>query len=56
MADLFRRASRSAQARGARRLQVITIADERYEAYRRTPDFIQKHVFPGGFLPSPIGA
>lgn len=33
-------------------LQVITIADERYEAYRRTPDFIQKHVFPGGFLPS----
>jgi cyclopropane-fatty-acyl-phospholipid synthase len=34
-------------------LQVITIADERYEAYRSTPDFIQKHVFPGGFLPSP---
>ena len=33
-------------------LQVITIADQRYEAYRRTPDFIQKHVFPGGFLPS----
>ena len=33
-------------------LQAITIADERYEGYRRTPDFIQKHVFPGGFLPS----
>jgi cyclopropane-fatty-acyl-phospholipid synthase len=33
-------------------LQVITIAEERYEAYRRTPDFIQKHIFPGGFLPS----
>ena len=34
-------------------LQVITIADDRYQAYRRTPDFIQKHIFPGGFLPSP---
>ena len=34
-------------------IQVITIDDERFEAYRRTPDFIQKHVFPGGLLPSP---
>ncbi len=34
-------------------LQAITIADERYEGYRRAPDFIQKRVFPGGFLPSP---
>lgn len=33
-------------------LQVITIDDARYDAYRRTPDFIQKHIFPGGFLPS----
>ncbi len=34
-------------------LQVITIADERLDAYRRDTDFIQHHVFPGGFLPSP---
>lgn len=34
-------------------LQVISIAEERYEAYRRDTDFIQHHVFPGGFLPSP---
>ena len=34
-------------------LQVITIADERFERYRRTPDFIQRYVFPGGMLPSP---
>lgn len=34
-------------------LQVITIADERIDAYRRDTDFIQHHVFPGGFLPSP---
>jgi cyclopropane-fatty-acyl-phospholipid synthase len=34
-------------------VQVITIADRRYEAYRRTVDFIQRHIFPGGMLPSP---
>ncbi len=34
-------------------LQVITIADRHYEAYRRSADFIQRHVFPGGMLPSP---
>ncbi len=33
-------------------LQVITIPDERYESYRRSPDWIQKHIFPGGVLPS----
>ncbi len=33
-------------------LQVITIPDRRYEAYRRNPDWIQKHIFPGGMLPS----
>jgi len=34
-------------------LQVITIADGQFEAYRRTPDFIQLYIFPGGMLPSP---
>ena len=33
-------------------LQAITIADQSYEAYRRSVDFIQKYVFPGGLLPS----
>ena len=33
-------------------LQVITIAEERYEVYRRSADFIQRYVFPGGMLPS----
>ncbi len=32
-------------------LQAIVIADDRYEAYRRSVDVIQRHVFPGGFLP-----
>lgn len=34
-------------------LQIITIADRYYEAYRRGADFIQRHIFPGGMLPSP---
>ncbi len=33
-------------------LQVITIAERYYEVYRREPDFIQRHIFPGGMLPS----
>jgi len=34
-------------------LQVITIADRLFADYRKTADFIQRHVFPGGMLPSP---
>jgi cyclopropane-fatty-acyl-phospholipid synthase len=34
-------------------LQIITVADERFHAYRRGVDFIQKYIFPGGMLPSP---
>lgn len=34
-------------------LQVITIAEDRFAAYRRGADFIQRHIFPGGMLPSP---
>ncbi len=34
-------------------LQIITIADRRWEHYRRNVDFIQKYIFPGGMLPSP---
>jgi cyclopropane-fatty-acyl-phospholipid synthase len=33
-------------------LQIITIRDEYFEHYKRTPDFIQKYIFPGGMLPS----
>lgn len=34
-------------------LQIITIADHYFETYRRGADFIQRHIFPGGMLPSP---
>ena len=33
-------------------LQAIVVPDQRYEEYRRSVDFIQRHVFPGGLLPS----
>jgi cyclopropane-fatty-acyl-phospholipid synthase len=34
-------------------LQIITIADHRWDIYRSGVDFIQKYIFPGGMLPSP---
>ncbi|SDE10804.1 SAM-dependent methyltransferase [Kordiimonas lacus] len=33
-------------------IQVIRIADDRFESYRKGVDFIQKYIFPGGMLPS----
>jgi len=33
-------------------LQIISIEERRFESYRGSIDFIQKYVFPGGFLPS----
>ena len=34
-------------------IQVITIPDSMFPTYRKTVDFIQKYIFPGGMLPSP---
>jgi cyclopropane-fatty-acyl-phospholipid synthase len=34
-------------------LQIITIADHRWDIYRASVDFVQKYIFPGGMLPSP---
>ena len=33
-------------------IQSITIADQRFKHYKDNVDFIQKYIFPGGFLPS----
>ena len=38
---------------GLAALQVILIEEERFDLYRRSADFIQRYVFPGGMLPSP---
>jgi cyclopropane-fatty-acyl-phospholipid synthase len=37
---------------GRAALQVITIADDLFEVYRKDVDFIQRYIFPGGLLPS----
>ncbi len=36
-------------------LQGITIAEDRYDAYRACTDFIQHYIFPGGMLPTRTG-
>ena len=37
---------------GQAAIQGITIKDELFDRYRKSEDFIQKYIFPGGFLPS----
>ncbi|HER35232.1 MAG: class I SAM-dependent methyltransferase [Halothiobacillaceae bacterium] len=37
---------------GRAAIQVITIDESAFEAYRNEPDFIQLYIFPGGMLPS----
>jgi len=37
---------------GKAAIQAITIDDELFERYKTKQDFIQKYIFPGGFLPS----
>ena len=48
----FRALERLLRPRGIVVLQTITIPDQRYDSYRRERDWIQKHIFPGGLLPS----
>jgi cyclopropane-fatty-acyl-phospholipid synthase len=37
---------------GVAALQIITIDEDRFDAYRSQPDFIQLYIFPGGMLPT----
>ncbi|MEO7386166.1 MAG: cyclopropane-fatty-acyl-phospholipid synthase family protein [Gammaproteobacteria bacterium] len=48
----FRTCSERLKPAGRMLLQSITIADRNYETARRSVDFIQKYIFPGGALPS----
>lgn len=48
----FAKCSSLLKANGLMALQAITIADQRFEHYSKEVDFIQKFIFPGGFLPS----
>lgn len=49
----FRTLKRLLKPGGRALIQVITIDDGLFHQYRRGTDFIQRHVFPGGMLPSP---
>lgn len=48
----FARLGRLLRPGGTVALQVITIAEASFARYRRGADFIQRHIFPGGMLPS----
>ncbi len=48
----FEKCSSLLKADGLMLIQAITIADQRYEEAKRSVDFIQRYIFPGGCLPS----
>ena len=50
--DYFRKCSELLKPDGLMALQAITIADQRYDQARKSVDFIQRYIFPGGCLPS----
>ncbi|MCC9608364.1 cyclopropane-fatty-acyl-phospholipid synthase family protein [Blastopirellula sp. JC732] len=50
--DYFRQCARLLKPGGRLVLQAIVMPEQRYDSYRRSVDFIQAYIFPGGFLPS----
>jgi cyclopropane-fatty-acyl-phospholipid synthase len=52
LATFFEKCSSLLKPSGKMLVQSITIADRRYDSYRKGVDFIQKYIFPGGCLPS----
>lgn len=55
LGPFFAACERALMPGGRAVIQVITIPDRKYSAYRYSSDWIRKHIFPGGHLPS-IGA
>jgi cyclopropane-fatty-acyl-phospholipid synthase len=52
--NFFEKCASLLTQQGLMLLQSITIDDRRYESYSKDVDFIQTHIFPGGFLPSQL--
>ena len=48
----FETIKKSLNKGGSAAIQGITIRDDLFDRYKRSEDFIQKYIFPGGFLPS----
>ena len=52
--NYFQSIKKNLFANGKAGIQVITIDDKYFDRYKTKQDFIQKYIFPGGFLPSKI--
>jgi cyclopropane-fatty-acyl-phospholipid synthase len=52
LGSYFQAVDRALRPGGLAVIQVITLPDQRYEAYRRGCDWIQKNIFPGAVCPS----
>jgi cyclopropane-fatty-acyl-phospholipid synthase len=48
----FAKIADSLRPGGKALIQAITIEEQRFDEYRAEPDFIQRYIFPGGFLPT----
>lgn len=46
----FDKVSSSLKSKGRALIQSITIKEDKFETYRKTPDFINTYIFPGGML------
>lgn len=52
LGEYFRTCCRLLRPEGLMAIQAIVMAEHRYEQYLRTPDFIQRYVFPGSHIPA----
>ena len=52
MDQFFEKCEDLLKPKGKMLIQAITIADQRLSTYESSVDYIQKYIFPGGFLPS----
>jgi cyclopropane-fatty-acyl-phospholipid synthase len=50
--SFFKQCNDRLKQNGKLLIQSITIADQRFDYYKKNVDFIQRYIFPGGFLPS----
>lgn len=50
--SFFKQCNQRLKPGGKLLIQSITIADQRFDYYKNNVDFIQRYIFPGGFLPS----
>jgi cyclopropane-fatty-acyl-phospholipid synthase len=52
LGEYFRTCCRLLKPDGTMAIQAIVMAEHRYAQYLRTPDFIQRYVFPGSHIPA----